>query len=342
MSESTGTEAQLSEAEKRKLLRERRQAKMAKGNASSRLNTILSQGASVTTQVTSVLDKSQESTESEEQETPSSSSPASADTTSLPSHHDDDPDIQDITSIATQTFASPTPPIGEETPEDIDEIFRKVFQQASAASGLRGSGGIGAGGAPGDLNDPMAQFMKMFTEGANDSQSDLLNAAAAASGGAAADPTANKYQTELYAYNVYQQNLWKFRFLIVRYLFTGFNFFYHFFTIPDQLFHASSHPYVRGLVSPTPLTGFITWFFTAEVLIVASYYMISVKTGIFNTKHENHLIMKGISLGSMFLPQLTQIRPYISRGLAYYDLIGIVLGDLSLVVVLFGLLSFIR
>lgn len=311
------TDASLTDAEKRRILRERRQAKMAKGNATNRLNTILSQGAAVPTTVTSVLDKEQEPA------TTTGLATSTGISTHEP-HHDEDPEIQDITSIVTQPVEAPTPPIGSETPEDIDAIFRKVFQQASPKEGASGE------------NDPMAQFMKMFSEGA-----------AGLEGGESADFLKSPAQdasgmNDVYAYNAYQQNLWKFRFLIVRYVVTAFNFFYHFLTIPDQLFHASSHSYVRGLVSETPLSGFITWFFTTEVLIVATYYMISVKTGVFHTKHENSFIIKAVSLGAMVLPQLAQLKPYVSRALAYYDLIGIVLGDLSLVVVLFGLLSFIR
>lgn len=45
MSDSTDSPAVLSAEEKRRLFRERRQAKMAKGQATDRLNNILSQGS---------------------------------------------------------------------------------------------------------------------------------------------------------------------------------------------------------------------------------------------------------------------------------------------------------
>ena len=106
MSDSTDSPAVLS-AEEKRLLRERRQAKMAKGQATDRLNNILSQGSSVkTTGVKSVLDEPQ----------PTATSSAI---------HDEDPDIQDISEIASPP--PPTPPIGEGSPENIDDIFQKCF-----------------------------------------------------------------------------------------------------------------------------------------------------------------------------------------------------------------------
>ena len=55
---------------------------------------------------------------------------------------------------------------------------------------------------------------------------------------------------------------------------------------------------------------------------------------------KNSFVLKAMSMGSMVLPQLEHYKPLVARVLGYYELLGIVLGDLSLVIVLFGLLSF--
>jgi len=73
--------------------------------------------------------------------------------------------------------------------------------------------------------------------------------------------------------------------------------------------------------------------------VIATYYLISVKHGLFKNTTENNIFVKILSFGSMVLPQLESYRPLIVRALAYYELLGIALSDLSLVVVLFGLLS---
>ncbi|RLV89699.1 Golgi to ER traffic protein 2 [Spathaspora sp. JA1] len=305
MSESGEPKVELTDAEKRQLLRERRKAKMTKGNATERLNNILSQGSSVKASgVKSVLDK--------EEESASEPSPTI-------SSHEDDPEIQDISSIAMQPPPSATPPIGEGTPEDIDAIFNKIFQQQTTSG-------------DGQTNeDPMARLMKMFAEGAPPEQGTNQPSFDQ-------DPNISKYQKELYEYQQYQQKLWRFRFLIIRFICTSFNFFYHFLTIGS--FRASSHSYIRGLVSDTPVNMFLMWFLTIEAVILSSYYFISSKTGLFQLKHENNIILKGLSLGSMIFPQLNTITPIVARAFRYHDLVGILFGDLALVVVYFGLLSF--
>ncbi|RCK63821.1 Golgi to ER traffic protein 2 [Candida viswanathii] len=308
MSDSTEPPAVLSAEEKRRLLRERRQAKMAKGQATDRLNNILSQGSSVkATGVKSVLDEPQ----------PTATTIASA------SHHDDeDPDIQDISDIAVPP--PPTPPIGEAAPENIDDIFQKMLQQQV----------LGPDGKA-DPNDPIAQIMKMFTEG---------GAGGPQGSGEtqfSSDPVENKYQQDLQAYNDYQLKLWKSRFLIVRLVVTLFNFVYHYVNVPS--FRSSNYAYVRDLSAEEyPVKDFFTWFATCEVLIIATYYSVFHSLGLFHAANQTSMIMKIMSIGSMGWPKLGTYQPLVARFLGYYDLLGILFGDLSLVVVLFGLLSFIN
>lgn len=94
-----------SDREKQRILRERRQAKMAKGGASDRLNKILSQGSSVKTSAVSVLDQPQ------------------------PADHD--PEGLDISTIASK----PTP----EPELDIDAMLNLVL------GGNMGAGGAANG-----------------------------------------------------------------------------------------------------------------------------------------------------------------------------------------------------
>lgn len=305
MSDSVDSPAVLSAEEKKRILRERRQAKMAKGQATDRLTNILSQGSSVKTSgVKSVLDQPQPT-----------SSPI----------HDEDPDIQDISELATPP--PPTPPIGEGAPENIDDIFQNMLQQVKGPDGKV------------DPNDPIAQIMKMFSEGAGADGAPQQGDANAAH--FSNDPVENKYQQDLQNYNTYQQKLWKSRFLVIRLLLTLFNFFYHYLNVPT--FQASNYAYVRDFSHEEyPVKDFFTWFATCEVLVIATYYSVFHNLGLFHAANQNSLIMKLMSMGSMVLPQLSTYQPLVGRFLGYYELFGIIFGDLSLVIVLFGLLSFVN
>ncbi|KAI5968645.1 GET2 [Candida margitis] len=293
---SSSNAAPLSEEEKRRILRERRQAKMAKGKASDRLNTILTQGASVNSStVTSVLDKPE---------------PSSTTTLPTPLSHDDDPDIQDISTI-TATDS----PLGEKDPQaEINEMFKSIFQQQQQSS--QGE------------NNPMADIFKMFGD-ANAASDESIQPP---------DSAQSQYEQQLNQYHLYQKQVWKFRFTAVRVLTILAYFFYHYYSIPS--FTASNHSYVRDLSEIYPLSGFAQGFFTLEIVIIASYYFVLTKHGLFHAARQNNLVMKGVQVVSMFAPQVQQLAPILSRVLEYKELLGIFLGDLSLVVVLFGLLSF--
>ena len=295
---STSTNAtNLSEEEKRRILRERRQAKMAKGKASDRLNNILTQGASVkTSTVTSVLDKPE---------------PAAA--TALPTaltHDDDDPDIQDISTITASD-----PPLGEKDPQvEMNEMFKSIFQQQQQSSQ--------------DDANPMAEIFKMLGDPNSVDDQNIQSPNSAQS----------QYEQQLNQYHMYQKQVWKFRFSVVRFLTIVTFFFYHYCSIPS--FTSSNHAYVRDLTEVYPLSGFAQGFFTLEVAIIASYYFILTKNGLFHAARQNNLVMKGVQIVSMFAPQVQQFAPILLRVLEYKELLGIFLVDRSIVVVLFGLLSF--
>lgn len=289
--------SEISAEEKKKLLRERRQAKMKSGKASERLNTILSQGSSVkTAPVVSTLDKPAETTPDQ-----------------TTANHDDDPEIQDLDTIIGQ---SPVPE------PNFDEMLSQIFGANPAAAG---------GAASPDGNDPFAQMMNMF----------LQQQQAGDTPPTTGDPTSPEeiYRIQLREYNVYQQKVWKFRFLIVRYIAIIANFFYHFLTLDSTLFRASSYSYIRGLITPGN-SSFITVFFTIELVLLSSYYIIGTSKHLFQSSGENSMIIKGMSMGSLLVPQLTRYQPVVIKVLGYWDLLNMLLGDIYLFVFLFGVTSF--
>lgn len=287
----------VSAAEKQRILRERRQAKMAKGNASDRLNSILSQGSSVkATSAVSVLDK-----------------PAAPATASANAAADADPDVSDIEQLINSRNTD-TPLLPEQP--DIDDILNKMLNGGVPRPGL-------------DDQDPFSQMLNMLQN--QDGNTPMPESAASEDA---------SYNAQLAAYHMYQQKVWKARFLVVRFIAVVANFFYHYLTVPDQAFLSSSYSYVRGLTPQTPVQSFIVWFLTAELVIMTSFYLISSHNHLFQASSDRSFIIKGLSMGSMVLPQLAQLQPLVRQLLGYWELVSILVGDVSLVVVLFGLVSF--
>lgn len=312
--------SEISAEEKKRILRERRLAKMAKGQATNRLNDILSQGSSIKADaVVSVLDKP-----TIEQPTPVATGVATGVAPGVVAgvesaiNHDDDPDIIDIATVDT-------PPI--DRTENIDEIFNKVF------GGQRGSTADQAGAMPGfpglgDLNDGdgLAKMMAMLNGDPNNDNFEPMNQS----------PDEMKYQQDLLAYNIYKQKQWKFRFLVVRYFFILINFFYHF--INFQEFQSSSSSSIRSLPPKSNMNGFFIFFASVEAVVLSTYYVVSKNQKLVN-EGDNHLILKLLSYAAMVMPQVNMYKPLIVQILCYYELFLMFMGDLSLVVVLFGLTS---
>lgn len=308
--------SEISAEEKKRILRERRQAKMSKGQATTRLNDILSQGTAVKADpVVSVLDKPT-TTEVKQQPIPTATEVAHI------SSHDDDPDIIDIATVDT-------PPIDKT--ENIDEMFNKVF--GGNAGGMFGAGNAGGmptgmpAGMPGlpDMNDQdgLAKMMAMLNGDPNNTFE-------------ASSPDEMKYQQELLAYNVYKQKQWKFTFLVVRYCFILINFVYHFVNFSG--FASSSYNTIRLVIPNTSMNGFFIFFASVEAALLSSYYIISKQNKLVN-EGDNHLVLKLLSYASMVLPQLNVYKPLIVQLLCYYELLLMFMGDLALVVVLFGIVS---
>lgn len=308
----------LSADEKRRLLRERRQAKM-NNKATDRLNTILQSGSSVKETV-SPLEKKTAQTSA-----PQVATSPSVKTVAVPAvllrGEDDDPEDVDISGTATPQ------------PEDLDDMLNKLF------GGAAGTGGAGSAGLPGlDGQDPFAAMMKMFGGEGGDGFPGMPSATGSAgSAGPTQQAPASTYQAKLQDYNAYQQQKTKNVFLVVRYITTVFNFIYH-YTHDKDILQSSSYEYIRNSVT-LQRSSFFSWFITCEVAILATYFVVmSKKKFIVN---ENNIILKVVSMGSMVLPQLNQYRPLLVTLLSYWEMLGIFLGDIALVTLLFGLVSYL-
>lgn len=284
--------------EKRKILQERRQAKMAGGKATDRLNNILSQGSSVKTSTTSVLDKPS-TPEPTITPPPPSSIPAH-----LKVHEDDDPDTSDIEQLLSHR-ASPPP-----AEADFDKMFSSMF----------GNGGEGS-------EDPFSSMMmnmmkqQQQTEGENpDNLQDM------------------EYEQKLLKYNTFKSKQLKFKFLVVRYLTIIMNFIYHF--VYNDGFRSSSHDYIRSEI-PTS-NQFTLIFLSIEAVILSSYYLISSKRKSSENMTSDNFILKMISMASSFVPMIAAYQPLLVSLLGYWEILNMFLGDLALIVVLFGITSYLK
>lgn len=280
--------------EKRKILQERRAAKMKGGNATNRLNNILNQGNSVkSSTVTSVLDN------------PKPSAPAATSIKAPTPHHpNDDPDTSDIEQLLLSRV-SPTPQAN-----DMDEMLKNMF-----------GAGAGPGAGPGaGEGDALAQMMKMM---GGDST------------GAEGMGQQTAYDAELLKYNQYKQKSLKYKFLLVRYVSVMVNFIYHYLNYDS--FRSSSYSYVRE--NSTVNNQFFVIFISIEAIILSLYYMISTKRRLSETISSDNLILKGVNLAAGVVPLIQKYQPLIVQLVGYWELLGIFLGDLALVAVMFGLTS---
>lgn len=306
--------SELSAEEKKRILRERRQAKMAKGLASARLNSILTQGSLVKADsAVSVLDRkldqeAQSESALHDTNTLSGETPniqgaglnASTTLSQIASDYDD-PEVPDI-----NTLSQP----GEE--EDMEAMMAKIF-------GV--SPGLGGG-------DPMSQMFEMM-KSMNGEGSEEFDA-----------PQELSYQTKLAKYQAYQQKSLQFKFLVVRFVVHISNFVYHCSASPTL--RASSHFYTRSDLGVSAGRQFFNVFLALEIAIVSSYFMVMSLKGLLHAFTLNHFLSRILSLGSSFLPQVNKYKPLVDTALVYWSGVNIVLGDVMLVVVLFGLTSIVR
>lgn len=309
----------VSEEERKRILRERRQAKMSKGKASERLNTILNQGASVNANsAVSVLDTPEAASTSID------SKPEVTEVDDDIVH--DDPEIQDIDTVI-QKIAK-TDSLGENPaqPPDMDALFNQIFGGAGGAGMPSGGTGDGAGNA-----DPFSQMMMQMMGGQGGDKSNPF-----AGSGAQGFPEASSYDSEMAKYTEYQHQVYKWRFLIVRYGLILINFVYHYLNEP--FFRSSSLIAVRAETFNT--SSFMTWFVSCEVLVLSAYYVLCFSR--FNHHVSgNSWVIKLLDMGLMVLPKLAQYKQLVITLFGYYDLLSIVLNDVSFMVILFGLTSYL-
>lgn len=304
--------ANLSAEEKKRLLRERRQKKMSQGKASDRLNLILGLGLSVKADLaTLVLDKplavslATDTTphSSPNPETTQVFSPVRSNTPDL---HGDPADI-DISKLSKKQV---------DQSDDIDEIFSNLM------------GGVGGANHEGgnDMNQMLSNMLKGGPGG--------FGGQGVPPAMANALPEEIEYNTKLTQYQLYQAKKLKFQFLVVRYAAILGNFVYHFVNHGD--FIALQLPEIRQQIVSSEVLLFFQIFLAIEAVVVLAWYVVLRKH---HLSGEGGLILKGFQMALMFLPQLEQYRPLITQLLGYWLVLGVIFGDLSLVMVLFGLLS---
>lgn len=302
---------------------------MAKGRAGDRLNEILSQGSSVKTDsVKSVLEEPTKTTAVSSGSSPGIEQHTTTSSGVTETSYDDDPAITDISTVETPVISTPaidTPPI--DATQDIDEIFNKVFGGANGGAAPSFPGFGGAGGQPGAGDDQFSKMMmNMLKAEGNGTQTF----------GQELSPEDIRYNQELLAYNAYQQKSQKFKFLVVRVLAVLVNFVYHFANFAG--FKSSTESSVRQAISWSAQSSFIVVFLSIEAVILSSYYVISTKQNAVG-ENEDNLILKLLAWAAMVLPQVNNYRPLVIQLLGYYEMLAMLVGDIALVVVLFGFTS---
>lgn len=311
----------LSAEEKRQLLRERRQAKMAQGKGTDRLNEILTQGSSVKTAhvaPTETAEATGSATGSATASATASAFPQKPSTIAIdedpaPTPLHGDPEVADISQLLHQN----------DTPEDMEAVFQQIFANANPNINLEN---------PQTPQDNSAKFfadlMKAMTEGQDGNAPGAFNAET---------PQEASYQQKLAQYQAYQQKAWKAGFLLVRFILHTFNFFYHYRLF--ESFLASSYSYVRELQSDSTARLFFIYYVSCEIAIITSYFTIMSKNGLLKASSQNHAILKLISLGSSLYPQIANFQLVVNTVLVYWSGISILFGDLMLIVVYFGIVS---
>lgn len=312
----------LSAEEKRQLLRERRQAKMAQGKASERLNDILSNGSSVkSATAVSVLDKPEQSGDSTAAgvstanatriPTPLTAADLTESKPATPLHGD--PEVPDISKLLHQN----------ETPEelDMDAMFLKIF----ASAGVNPENPQNAQEASTKF---FADLMKAMSEDLGENGPSFVTQES---------QEETTYQQQLVEYQTYQHGLWKARFLFVRFVLHMFNFFYHYKQY--ETFLASPYSYFRGQQTEQPARAFFMYFISVEIAVISSYFMIMSHNGLLRAISRNNAILKGLSLIAGLYPPIRQLQPLVDDVLVYWSGISILFSDMMYVVVLFGIVS---
>lgn len=288
----------LTAEEKRRLLKERREAKMANGKASDRLNKILKQGSSVESDgVTSVLDKPSGEASGEQ-----------------------DPDTLDIDQLLSHRV-SPGPQEMSNSNQDIDQMLNQVFKNQQGISGTN-TNTTNTNEQQDPISSMMMEMMKQQQQQSGEPKENLQNM---------------EYEQKVLKHNAYKQKQLKSMFIFIRY-FTGIiNFGYHYINYPE--FQSSTHDFIRNDLLSFNNHNFLVIFFSLEAVILSSYYIISSRRLIASKVSNDNLILKVVSMASMVVPQVSNYQPYFIALVNYWEILSMMLGDLALMVVLFGVTS---
>lgn len=299
--------------EKRKILQERRQAKMKGGNATERLNNILNLGSSVKSSVSSVLDRELNPTKTSTSNNNIDSASVKSQTTFIKSHPDDDPDTLDIEQLVghrAQPQAFQLTNTLDESVPDPNAFFNSLFGETSGKLGDQ---------------DPISAMM-----------TNMMNLQQRYEGENPESLKDMEYESKLLNYKRYRQKQLKFKFLIMRYLLITLNFVYHYINFAQ--FRSSSYSYIRQEFSSNSYQ-FIYIFLSLEAVILSSYYLISSNRKVTENIGTDSFILKVVSMASMVIPTLSQYQGLIAILLSYWEIFNIFIGDLALLVVLFGITS---
>lgn len=251
--------------EKQRLLRERRQAKMAKGNALQRLNSILALSPLVKApEAVSVLDK------------PKAPETSAVEVTEIekPAMVYEDPEVPDISTLLPET-------------QTLDDVFQKVFGQN-------------------EQPELLSQMM------------------------GAAPPGQAPPEPQLHL--VYEHRRVLVYFLVLRFFVHTLNFVYH---------HRSLEGFAaaRTRLAPADARWFFVWFVTTEVVVISAYFAVLVQKRLLRLHLQTHFLLLMLSLVLSIAPGAARYRSVVDDVLVYWEGASILIGDVSLLVVLFGLSS---
>lgn len=285
---------------------------MSGGKATSRLNTILSQGSSVNSEATSVLDKTTDETKETQKIYPSVEEGLNTESNDVVSP------LQRGTLLNEQS--SRAPENLKNNSEDMDQLFKQILSQNLQDSGSD------------EQNDVLSLLMRNLL--------DPNQANTAAPGADKKSPDKeDEYERQLVEYKKYQQNKVKFIFLVLRYLAILINFTYHYLTSQGDSFKSSSYAHFRSNAPTVVQKSFITYFITFETVILGTYFVLLSRLEILRGVTESRIILKGLSFVSLVAPKVEQYRPLITSLLNYSELLWMLIADVSLIVVMFGVTS---
>lgn len=298
--------SELSEAEKRKILRERRQKKFGKEAASSRL-----------AKITGQTENSFLSTES-----PLSSRESSVPATkaTVPDSNEDSTKLMDeLIAKATSKGSSAPSSASAKTGNPELDLFAQLAQLQQDA----GLGGKDAAGAA-DGTDIFSQLMMSMQQ--DQTQATGPGAASQQPIDAAVLEAHNIAVNKLKSYSI----LVKWIFFLLPYLY--------------YITHSSRDPFQQSAVNfALNRSNFFTVFTTFEIVALSIYYQLLIsaeKSHKVNTLNSNSKILKWVSMVPPGLLPISNLTGKVSQALQYWDVVSMYLTDLCFAIVVAGFFQY--